>query len=163
MKLSLTMVLVLGLGINSIPIAQAENNVAQKYQEECGACHFAYDARFLPARSWEKIMATLDKHFNENAEMAAAETQAISAFLADGAGDRSRKIPSVAGLSASDTPLRITDAKYFKRWHDEVPAKVFKNNPGLKNFSQCKACHANADKGNYDEDEVRIPGYANWE
>ena len=65
MKLSLTMVLVLGLGINSITIAQAENNVAQKYQEECGACHFAYDARFLPARSWEKIMATLDKHFNE--------------------------------------------------------------------------------------------------
>ena len=39
------------------------------YQEECASCHMAYPPGLLPARSWEKIMAGLESHFGDNAEL----------------------------------------------------------------------------------------------
>ena len=30
-----------------------------KWKSECGACHFAYPPRFLPAESWRAIMTGL--------------------------------------------------------------------------------------------------------
>ena len=50
---------------------------SQLYAEECGGCHFAYQPGFLPARSWKSIMAGLDNHFDDNAELGAEEHQAI--------------------------------------------------------------------------------------
>ena len=41
----------------------------QQYADECGACHFAYQPGWLPARSWKRLMSTLDDHFDENAEL----------------------------------------------------------------------------------------------
>ena len=35
------------------------------YQNECGACHFAYQPGLLPARSWQALMTGLDQHFTE--------------------------------------------------------------------------------------------------
>lgn len=171
MRSSLSISLILSLSASGATFAKEQNYilasgsaVAQKYQEECGACHFAYDARFLPARSWEKIMASLDKHFNENAELAAIDKQLIETYLKDNARDqRERNMRGVQKLARTDTPLRISDTSYFKSWHHEVPSNVFNNNPGVKNFSQCKACHTTADKGNFDEDNVRIPGFAHWD
>ena len=142
------------------PVANA------KYKEECGSCHFAYQPGLLPARSWEKLMENLENHFNENAELD-QETQAeLSKYLAANSADlsdykRSKRIMGSLGGN-SDTPLRITKTPYFMRKHNEIPHKVIENNPKLSSFSQCAACHVNAEKGSYEEDEVRIPGVGRW-
>lgn len=132
------------------------------YQEECGACHFAYPAGFLPEQSWKKILAHLDDHFGENAELDKETSQVLSAYLSKRAMQKSlfnrflRNFPKGA-------PTRITKLPFFIRKHDEVPSRMVKGNPKVGSFSQCDKCHQGATRGDFDEDSVKIPGYSRWE
>jgi hypothetical protein len=65
--------------------------------------------------------------------------------------------------SPNEIPLRITELSYFIRKHDEVPSYMVKGNPKVGSFSQCDKCHAGAEKGDFEEDRVSIPGYRGWE
>lgn len=143
------------------------NAIDPVYREECSACHLAYPAQLLPKRSWEKLMAGLDDHFGENAELMPEAQIAISRYLAENAGDvnpgrRSERF--IKGISSSDPLVRITETRYFKRKHDEVPKRLVQGNPEVGSFSQCQACHGpQAEKGIFDEDTVDIPGYGRWD
>jgi cytochrome c553 len=53
-----------------------------QYEAECGSCHMAYAPGMLPARSWTKMLAGLDAHFGQNAELDAATVRTLSAWLA---------------------------------------------------------------------------------
>lgn len=134
------------------------------YQSECGSCHFAYQAGFLPARSWKKMMSGLEDHFGDNAEMAEEDRLAIENYLVANAADkaserRSRKFMRSIGDS---TPLRITEVRYFRHEHDEVPKRVLKHEQ-IGSLSNCMACHTKADTGSYAERDIRIPGVGRWE
>jgi hypothetical protein len=134
------------------------------YQSECGSCHFAYQAGFLPARSWKKMMSGLEDHFGDNAELDAADRQAIEDYLVANAADnsnerRSRKFMRSIG---EGTPLRITEVRYFRHEHDEIPRRVIKHEQ-IGSFGNCAACHTRADLGSYAEREIRIPGVGRWE
>lgn len=137
------------------------------YAEECSACHLAYPAQLLPARSWRAIMSGLDNHFGENAELGADTAKAITDYLVANAADvnpgrRSRQF--LRNIAAADTPLRITETPFFKRKHDEVPERLVKGNPEVGSFSQCQACHGqDAQRGIFDEDTVDIPGHGRWD
>ena len=136
------------------------------YKEECGSCHFAYQAGLLPARSWQKMMGDLENHFDENAELDKETQAALTKYLVENAADdadykRSKRIMN--SLGKNDTPLRITETPYFIRKHDEIPKRMVQDNPKLGSFSKCAACHVNAEKGSYEEDEVRIPGVGKWD
>ena len=100
------------------------------YMDECGACHMAYPAGFLPSRSWETLMQGLDDHFGDNAELPSETTAAISAWLQANAGDAGNTRQGyrmLRGIDPAQTPLRITELSYFKREHDEVPARMVAN------------------------------------
>jgi len=136
------------------------------YKEECGSCHFAYQPGLLPAASWRKLLAAkaLEDHFGENAELDEDVRRPLLALLEKHAADnsyykRSRKI--MASLKGA-TPLRITEVPYIRRKHDEIPARLIKPNAKVKSLSYCDACHQQADKGNYDDDTVSIPGHGDW-
>jgi len=136
------------------------------YTEECGSCHFAYQPGLLPARSWQKMMGDLENHFDENAEMDQATQVKLTQYLVENAADdadykRSKRIMN--SLNKDDTPLRITETPYFIRKHDEIPRRMVQDNPELGSFSKCAACHVNAEKGSYDDDDVRIPGVGKWD
>ncbi len=136
------------------------------YKTECSACHFAYQPGFLPARSWVKMMSSLDDHFGENAELDATSRTAIEQYLRGHAADRqpnrfSRSM--MRSIGKRETPLRISQTPYFQRKHHEVPARMVKNNPKVRSFANCASCHQGAAKGQFDEDAVRIPGFGNWE
>jgi hypothetical protein len=144
-------------------VAPADNPL---YQQECAACHFAYQPGLLPARSWQRVMAGLEDHFGDNAELAAADAAAIAAWLQANAADgsdypRSRSI--AASIPAAEAPQRVTATRYFARKHDELPARLVSGNPQVGSFSACQACHRNADQGRFNEHEVRIAGYGRWE
>ncbi len=136
------------------------------YKEECGSCHFAYQPGLLPARSWDRMMGSLENHFDENAELEVVDRQKLTAYLKKNAADvsnykRSRRL--AGSLNANEAPLRITDIRYFRRKHNELPSRMVKGNPKVRSFSNCELCHGQADKGSYNEHEVRVPGYGRWE
>jgi len=136
------------------------------YLEECGSCHFPYQPGLLPARSWSKLMAGLDEHFGENAELPAEDSQTIEGYLVENAADksnhkRSKKI--MRHMSSTDTPLRITETRYFIKKHDELSRRMVQDNPQVESFSRCDSCHKTAAKGSFEEDDVKIPGFGQWE
>ena len=136
------------------------------YKEECGSCHFAYQPGLLPARSWKKMMGDLENHFEENAELDKETQKTLTKYLLENAADHAnykRSIRIMNSLGKNDAPLRITKTPYFIRKHDEIPKRMVQDNPKVGSYSKCTACHINAEKGSYDEDEVRIPGVRKWD
>jgi len=130
-----------------------------KLKAECSSCHMAYLPGLLPARSWQKMMGGLDKHFGENAELDAATRTEITKFLVENAADRANSRRSAKmnqSISSGSTPLRISETPYFVRKHDEIGANVWKR-PQIKSAANCVACHKGAEQGNFSEHEVRIP------
>lgn len=130
-----------------------------KWKTECGSCHMVYHPGLLPERSWNKVMAGLDKHFGENASLDAATHDEIAKFLAANSADkqdnrRSNRINE--SIPASAALMRITETRYFTSKHDEVSANTFKRK-SIGSESNCIACHKGAEKGDFSESQLRIP------
>jgi len=137
-----------------------------QYAAECGECHMAYSPELLPARSWRKLMSGLEDHFGDNAELPAATRDALTEYLvAHSAEQSSSRRPQkiLRSLSASDTPLRITETPYLRREHDEVPDRFIAANDKVRSLSNCAACHRRAESGSFAEREIDIPGVGRWE
>lgn len=113
-------------------------------KKECGACHMAYQPSFLPAASWQKIMATLPNHFGEDATLPAAAAKEITAYLTTNARGPRR--------NADATPLRITKLDWFVREHGGREARAMAASRKVKTMAACQACHTGADNGDFDDD-----------
>lgn len=136
------------------------------YSAECGSCHFAYQPGLLPERSWQKLMSNLSDHFGENAELTPDVQKLITEYLVQNAGERDGGKIARGILRTVDgqaTPERITKTDFFIRQHDELPPRVWRDNPKVGSMSNCSACHTKADNGNFDEHQVMIPGYGRWD
>lgn len=120
-----------------------------QYTTECAACHTAYPPGLLPAASWDRIMGNLSKHFGTDASLDPATTQELTRWIKANAGTYKR-------VREEPPQDRITRSTWFVRKHDEVPASTWKR-PAIKSASNCAACHTTANKGDFDEDNVRIP------
>jgi len=134
------------------------------YQEECGSCHFAYQPGLLPGKSWAKLLddKALNDHFGENASLDKDTLKVISDYAMENAAEksnfkRSRKI--ALATEAGEAPLRITEVRYIKRKHHDIPEKMIKGNKDVKSQSYCNACHTKAEEGIFDEDTVDIPNF----
>ncbi len=137
----------------------------QQYKDECGSCHFAYQPGLLPERSWRKLMSSLNDHFGENAELPDADRQALTDYLASHAGDHSdarRAQQLVRSIAAGDAPLRISQVPFFQREHREIPRRVIESKE-VGSLSNCQVCHRTADRGDFEERNINIPGYGRWE
>jgi cytochrome c553 len=145
------------------------NNVSNAaWQEECGSCHFAYQPGLLPTQSWKLLLdeKALEDHFGENAELDADTLKEVRDFALENAADKSwyKRARKIAKATENgEAPLRITEVRYIKRKHHEIPEKMIKGNKDVKSLSYCDACHTQAKKGVFDEDTVRIPNYPDWE
>ncbi len=140
----------------------------KQYKDECGSCHFAYQPGLLPTKSWEKLLTekALAEHFGENAELDKDTLKIIYDYAIANAADksyhkRSRKI--AIATENVEAPLRITEVRYIKRKHHEIPEKMIKGNKDVKSLSYCDACHTQADKGVFDADTVKIPNFPDWD
>ena len=154
-----------GLFASKPGVAPVNNDM---YRKNCAECHFAYQPGLLPKRSWEKMMEAkaLANHFGDNAELAENERAEISSYLVHNAADNSdykRSVKMMGSIRDDETPLRISEVKYFKKKHHEIPMRMVTENVKVKSWSNCAACHMSAEKGSYDEDGVRIPGFGRWE
>lgn len=123
--------------------------------KECAACHMAFPAGLLPARSWAAIMAGLKDHFGENAELDAEMARRIGDYLAANAADsRGPRSRAQRGPQQTAAPLRITELPWWRQKHDKkgrvAPATLKRR--GAKLESDCVACHADAARGLFDDD-----------
>jgi hypothetical protein len=101
-------------------------------------------------------MANLEDHFGDNAELDAATAGEIGSFL-------ERHAARTTGEARTSQHARITETRWFRAQHHEIPARMVKKNPGVKSFSRCEACHTRAAAGRFNEHDVRIPGYGYWD
>ena len=121
------------------------------WQSECGSCHIPYPPALLPAASWRILMAQLDRHFGSDASVDPATATAITSFL-----DRNAGRPRRENAGSGTPPVRITETRWFRNEHDEVPARTWRS-PAVKSAANCEACHAQAAGGNFSERTQRVP------
>lgn len=134
--------------------AMAESNgrnvpLLPKYSQECAACHIAYSPALMPAASWRRIMSNLPNHFGTDASLDLATVKELSSWINSHAGTYKR-------VSEEPPQDRITRTAWFIRKHNEVSAASWKN-PAVKSAANCIACHTTAEKGDFNERNIRIP------
>lgn len=125
------------------------SDAPKSYEAECASCHMAYPPDLLGPKNWQNIMSGLDKHFGTDASLDAKTESEITQWLLKNAATKKK-------YSAFAPENRITKTSWFIRKHDEVRADVWKR-AGIKSPANCSACHSDAVKGNFDEDNIRIP------
>jgi mono/diheme cytochrome c family protein len=144
---------VLFLVVLAIPAFAAKmtmpSGAPKSYEAECASCHMAYPPGLLGQKNWQSTMAGLDKHFGTDASLDAKTQSEITQWLIKNAATRAK-------YAAFAPENRITKTAWFIRKHDEVGVDVWKR-AGIKSPANCAACHADAAKGDFEEDRVRIP------
>lgn len=107
-------------------------------KKECGDCHMAYPAAFLPAAAWTTMMSDLSNHFGEDASLDDATRQRITDYLTANASRR-----------GSANTLRISEQRWFVSEHrGEVSRRQMER---AKTWSNCQVCHRDAERGMYDD------------
>ncbi len=123
--------------------------VPPAYTQECASCHTAYPPGLLPARSWQRVMNGLDRHYGTDAALDAATVQQLSTWLQTHAGTYKR-------VSEEPPQDRITRSAWFDRKHRKVEAAVWRL-PSVRSAANCAACHTGADQGQFDDDHLSMP------
>lgn len=141
------------LSLLTLPVSASKigmpSDAPKSYQEECASCHMAYPPGLMGSKGWQNIMSGLDKHFGVDASLDAKSQNEITQWLIRHAASREK-------YSALAPENRITKSSWFIRKHDEVRPDVWKR-ATVKSPANCSACHADAAKGDFNEDKVRIP------
>ena len=124
-------------------------DVPDLYRQECGSCHAAYPPGALPASSWRRIVAGLERHYGSDASLDEASTARIGDWLQRHAGTWKR-------VREAPPEDRITRSSWFERKHREIDAAVWRHD-SVKSAANCEACHVGAERGRFDDDDLRIP------
>lgn len=123
--------------------------VPSAYTQECGSCHVAYPPGLLPAASWQRIMSGLEQHYGTDASLDEATVRQLAGWLQQHAGTYKR----VAEAPPQD---RITRSAWFERKHRRLEPAVWRH-ASVKSAANCSACHTGAERGRFDDDELRVP------
>lgn len=93
-------------------------------------------------------MSSLDHHYGVDASLSDSDTSEIAAWF------------NANALEAGEAPPqnRITKAFWFTRKHSpsRIKAEVW-TRTSVGRPSNCAACHASADQGDFNEHNIRIP------
>lgn len=147
--------LALAFGLSLAVPAQADGgpmlprDMPAAYTQECASCHVAYPPGMLPARSWQRLMSGLDRHYGTDASLDEATVRQLAGWLQQHAGTYKRV--------AEAPPLdRITRSAWFERKHRKIDPAVWKL-PSVKSPAQCAACHTGAERGQFDDHQLTLP------
>lgn len=141
------------------------------FQSECASCHLAFPPQLLAADAWQRVMASLDKHYGDNATLDEKTRRTLEDFLVRNAGKHSKV--GAGGTASAGTAAtmetagpgelpRITTGSWFKRKHHEVRQTDWRH-PKVKTPANCAACHTKAAEGSYREREIVMPDGRKWE
>ena len=119
-----------------------------QYQQECASCHVAYPPGMLPAASWRRVIDSLSRHYGTDASVDPATAKELASWLTANAATYKR-------VREQPPQDRITRSAWFERKHRELDAAVWQRT-AVGSRANCMACHTRADRGDFDDDRVRI-------
>jgi hypothetical protein len=129
------------------------------YLKECGACHMAFPPQLMPARSWRRVMESLDAHFGDSARLDPATQATIAEYLATNAADGAENAESIAVMASvrdGATPERISKVPYIEGLHAAVLDPRWNGTPRPKTLAQCPVCHYRAETGDFFERRFKV-------
>lgn len=139
------------------------------FQAECASCHVAFPPQLLAAEDWQRVMASLDKHYGDNATLDEKTRRTIADFLVRNAGSpkkvgagRTASAGSAASMGTANELPRLTTSPWFKRKHHEVPRADWTHTK-VKSPANCAACHIKAEQGSYRKREIVMPDGKRWD
>jgi hypothetical protein len=127
-----------------------------QWTKECGGCHHAYSPALLPMRSWERMLREQAEHFGEDLSLS---PRVSAALLEEARADRTStwaawKLAASAG--ANDSPQRITELRFWRHAHHELPERAFKP-PVSQGRHDCESCHLDAASGIFQPRMIQKP------
>lgn len=128
-------------------------NAPQIWKDECGSCHMLYLPGLLPPAAWQIQMDTLDEHYGSNASLEPEQYHEILDFLLRNS-TRNRLPVETSGKPGE--PPRVSETRWFDDKHDEVSAEKFQRE-SVGSPANCIACHRDGERGDFDDDRVKIP------
>ena len=99
--------------------------------------------------SWRRIVDGLERHYGTDASLDDASTARIDEWLQRNAGTWKR-------VREAPPQDRITRSTWFERKHRKVDAAVWQHT-SVKSAANCGACHPGAERGYFDDDDLRVP------
>ncbi|MEO0029968.1 MAG: hypothetical protein RJB45_2009 [Pseudomonadota bacterium] len=144
--------IVLSLCFHSLAMADSPlmpAKVLPAYKNECASCHMAYPPAMLSKPAWQRVMGKLDKHYGTDASIDVATERQIGAWLQTFGGTYKR-------AETTSPEDRLTTTQWFEKKHRVVDKAVW-TRKSVNGKAQCQACHQGAEKGDFDDDRVRIP------
>lgn len=136
------------------------------YLKECGSCHFAYQPGLLPEKGWNRVMNSLENHFDTDATLAQEDFISISNYLNQNSAEKNmeykRSNRIVNSLINQPVPDSISKTPYMIEKHNKIKPSLISQKE-VKGIFNCMACHTTADKGIYSERDIMIPNYGKWE
>jgi len=140
-----------------LPFAGTQLATNDVWRSECGDCHLAYHPTLLPARSWKRMLEEQHEHFDEDLDIDEDTLAKVKKFLVDNAADNRSTEPArkiFDSIPPHESPIRITETRYWKHKHDEISAADWKKVHG---HGDCAACHADAKEGTFEDAEMHLP------
>jgi len=146
------------LFIGVIHISVSADDAETLYRDECGACHLVYPPELLPETSWRKIMEGLHDHFGEEIILLEGPERLILIWLESRSAENSSEDHAIKimGSLGRNSPIRITDIPYIRKEHKDISADIF-DRESVGTFSNCAACHLDAESSIFNKEDVAIP------
>ena len=142
-----------------LPFSSPPLAVNDVWQTECGECHLAFHPTLLPARSWILMMQGQSDHFGEELGYDAETVDEMLTFMVENAAESGLTEPAHKinqSVPATESPLRITETRYWKHKHEEIDDKYWKSKT-VKTKANCIACHLDAKTGWFEDSNMRLP------
>ena len=133
---------------------------SELWSAECGeSCHGAFHPTLLAAESWRAVAAGLDDHFGDDASLDDEDVAEILDYMLASSAEHSTSEASIKLLRSMEAGveyIRVTDLPYWKKKHSDISSLVY-NRSSITSKSNCGACHSGADKGSFEDADIKIP------
>ena len=129
------------------------------WRQECGDCHFAFHPTLLPERSWRKVFEQQHEHFGDDLDLSEDTLKELLAFHLKYPAESNLTEPARKILfytPENETPIRVTETHYWVKKHEDVNPKYWKHKK-VKSKANCRACHLDAERGTYEDSDMRLP------
>ena len=130
------------------------------WQEEGSGCHTPHHPSLLPSRSWKRVMAQQENHFEEDLALDEEPLQQITQFLIRYSAEQAYSEAAWKidhSIEAGHAPLRITDTRYWRNRHHEIDEQIWLL-PSVGGKIHCDGCHQDAAAGSFQDQAISLPG-----